>query len=174
MASIHAPATLASKFLNDLLAPIFLTVNRKHTFINDIDVIRQLEKYAAGGYLTSTTKFITIDVENLYTMIPREGALAALGRFCMKHSHQGKIGTFAIDNIMKMARLILDNNYFAYNNKYYRQIRGGAMGSAFTQVLSNIYMLEWEQDLIQHQLVHNEIYGRLVNYFLRNSNKSKI
>ncbi len=86
-----------------MVAPIFLTVNRKHTFINDIDVIRQLEKYAAGGYLTSTTKFITIDVENLYTMIPREGALAALGRFCMKHSHQGKIGTFAIDNIMKMA-----------------------------------------------------------------------
>ncbi len=85
-----------------ILAPIFLTVNSKHTFINDIDVIRQLEKYAADGYLTSTTKFITIDVENLYTMIPREGALAALARFCAKHSHQGKIGTFAIDHIMKM------------------------------------------------------------------------
>ena len=63
---------------------------------------------------------------------------------------------------MKMARLILDNNYFAYNDKYYKQIRGGAMGSAFTQVLANIYMFEWEQDLIQHQTLHNEIYGRLV------------
>ena len=139
---MHAPITAASKFLNDLLAPIFLTVNRKHTFINDIDVIRQLERYAADGYLTSTTKFITIDVENLYTMIPREGALAALAGFSAKHSHQGKIGTFAIDHIMKMARLILDNNCFAYDNKYYKQIRGGAMGSAFTQVLANIYMLQ--------------------------------
>lgn len=139
-----------SKFLNDLLAPIFLSVNRKHTFINDIDVIRQLEKYASDGYLTSITKFITIDVENLYTMIPRDGALAALARFCIKHSYQGKIGTFTVDHVMKMARLILDHNYFAYNNKYYRQVRGGAMGSAFTQVLANIYMLEWEQDLIQH------------------------
>jgi hypothetical protein len=164
VASIHAPATLASKFLNDLLAPIFIRVNREHTFINDIDVIRKLEKYAANGYLTLTTKFITIDVENLYTMIPREGALAALARFCIKHSQQGKIGTFTIDHIMKMARLILDNNCFAYNNKYYKQIRGGAMGSAFTQVLANIYMLEWEQDLIQHQTIHHEIYGRLVNY----------
>jgi hypothetical protein len=61
---------------------------------------------------------------------------------------------------MKMARLILDTNCFAYNNKYYKQIRGGAMGSAFTQVLANIYMLEWEQDLIQYQASHNEIYGR--------------
>ncbi|CAF1607606.1 unnamed protein product, partial [Didymodactylos carnosus] len=140
VACIHAPATPASKLLNDLLAPIFITVNRKYTFINDIDVIRQLEKYATDGYLTSTTKFITIDVENLYTMIPREGALASLALFCIKYSLHGKIGTFTIDHIMKVARLILDTNCFAYNNKYYKQIRGGAMGSAFTQVLANIYI----------------------------------
>ena len=39
------------------------------------------------------------------------------------------------------------------------------MGSAFTQVLANIYMFEWEQDLIQYQTSHHEIYERLVNYF---------
>lgn len=61
---------------------------------------------------------------------------------------------------MRMARLILDMNCSAYDDKYDRQVRGGAMGSAFTQVLANIYMLEWEQDLIQHQLSNNEIYGR--------------
>ena len=162
---MRAPATLMSKFLNDLLAPIYLKVARKYTFINDIDVIRKLEQHAADGHLTSTTKFITTDVENLYTMIPRVGALEALGRFCVQHSNQGKIGTLTIDHIMKMARLILDTNCFAYNNKYYKQIRGGAMGSAFTQVLAYIYMFEWEQDLIQHQEIHHGIYGRLVTYF---------
>ena len=35
------------------------------------------------------------------------------------------------------------------------------MGSAFTQVLANIYMFEWEQDLIQYQEKHQGIYGRL-------------
>ena len=95
-------------------------------------------------------------------MIPRQGALEALARFCLKHSKQGKIGTFSIDHIMKMARLILDTNTFAYKNLYYRQIRGGAMGSAFTQVLANIYMYEWEQNLIKHQNERNEIYGRYV------------
>jgi len=63
---------------------------------------------------------------------------------------------------MKMARLILDTNCFAYQNKYYRQIHGGAMGSAFTQVLANIYMLEWEQGFIKHQTLHKEIYERFV------------
>ena len=157
---MHGPTTLVSKFLNDLLAPIFLKVARETTFINGIDVVRNLEKYVADGHLKLTTRFITADVTDLYTMIPRHGALEALARFCFRHSKEGKIGTLSIDHIMRMARLILDTNCFAYNNKYYRQVRGGAMGSAFTQVLANIYMFEWEQDLIQHQLNRNEIYGR--------------
>jgi hypothetical protein len=133
-----------SKFLNNLLAPIYLQAARPTTFINGIDLVRQ----------------VTGDVKDLYTMIPRQGALEALMRFLEKHSYHGKIGTLTINHIMRMARLILDTNCFAYNNTYYRQIRGGAMGSAFTQVLANIYMLEWEQDLIRYQMEHGEIYGR--------------
>ena len=152
--------------MNDLLAPIFLHVARQTTFINGIDVVRKLEKYVQDGYFKSTTKFITADVTDLYTMIPRQGALEALARFCLKYSKQGKIGTFSIDHIMKMARLILDTNTFAYKNLYYRQIRGGAMGSAFTQVLANIYMYEWEQQLIEYQQSRNEIYGRFVPYLI--------
>jgi hypothetical protein len=72
-----------------------------------------------NGYFKSTTKFITADVTDLYTIIPRKGASEALARFCLKHSKQNKIGTFTIDHIMRMARLILDTNTFAYNNKYY-------------------------------------------------------
>ena len=149
-----------SKFLNDLLAPVYLQAARQTTFINGIDVVRQLETYVTNGHFTSTAKFITADVRDLYTMIPRQGAIEALIRFLEKYSHHGKIGTLTINHILRMARLILDTNFFAYNNTYYRQIRGGAMGSAFTQVLANIYMLEWEQDLIEYQKERGEIYGR--------------
>lgn len=31
---------------------------------------------------------------------------------------------------------------FAYGTQYYKEIRGGAMGSSLTMVLDNIYMLE--------------------------------
>ena len=79
-----------------------------------------MEKYEADGHLTVTTKFITADVTNLYTMIPRIGALEALMRFLEKYSKRGKIGTLSIDHIMKMARLVLDTNCFAYQNKYYK------------------------------------------------------
>ena len=50
---------------------------RETTFVNGLDVIRKLEHYTANGHLKPTTKFITADVKNLYTMIPRQGALEA-------------------------------------------------------------------------------------------------
>ncbi|CAF1151812.1 unnamed protein product [Didymodactylos carnosus] len=94
IASINAPTTLISKFLNNLLAPIFLDVARRTTFINGIDVVRKLEKYVKDGHMKSTTRFIIADVTDLYTMIPRQGALEALAGFCIQLSKQGKIGTY--------------------------------------------------------------------------------
>ncbi len=67
-----------------------------------------------------------------------------------------------LDAILKLAHLVLDTNYFVYNNKYYRQIKGGAMGSPFTMTLANVYMLEWEQSLIESQFEQGELYGRYV------------
>jgi hypothetical protein len=40
------------------------------------------------------------------------------------------------------------------------------MGSAFTQVLANIYMFEWEQGLVEHQEKYKGIYGRSAKHFL--------
>ena len=70
------PTTLVSKFLNDLLAPIFLKVARQTTFINGIDVVQKLKKYVVEGRLTATTQFITADVIDLYTMITRQDPMA--------------------------------------------------------------------------------------------------
>ncbi|CAF0814676.1 unnamed protein product [Didymodactylos carnosus] len=84
-AAMHAPSTAMSAFLNDLLAPVFLRVAEATTFINSTGLIRALEKYVSEGHLQLTTLFVIFDVVNLYTMIPRQGALDALRRFLEKH-----------------------------------------------------------------------------------------
>ncbi|CAF3437009.1 unnamed protein product [Rotaria sp. Silwood2] len=150
VASIKAPARQISSFLDQLLTPIYNYAAKDITFINSIELIRKLKDYTEIGYLTSTTLFVTFDVADLYTMIPRDGAIAALRRFY---------------TIIKLASVVLDTNTFAYKNKYYRQIKGSAMGLPFTIVLVNIYiyMLEWEQKLIQHQNRYHKIYGRYID-----------
>jgi len=106
--------------------------------------------------------FATSDVADLYTMIPRDGALLILNEFLLEHATHGRINGMTIDTLMKMARLVLDTNCFIFENHYYQQIRGGAMRSPFTMTLANIYMLRWEQVLIEHQQLQKEFYGRYV------------
>ncbi|CAF2860801.1 unnamed protein product [Rotaria sp. Silwood2] len=95
-------------------------------------------------------------------MIPRNGAIAALERFCENFSRNRKIRYLKIHTIMQLICFVLDTNSFTYKDKYYRQIKGDAMSSPFTMVLANIYMLQWEQRLIQHQKIYQENYGRQV------------
>jgi hypothetical protein len=159
---MNGPTIGVSHFLDHLLRPLFDRVAKDTTFVNGIDLVRQLEKYRDRGQLRPTTQFVTFDVTDLYTMIPRNAALEALGRFLMQNSIQGRIGNLSVDTILKLARLVLDTNYFVYNQKYYRQIKGGAMGSPFTMTLANVYMLEWEQSLIESQFEQGELYGRYV------------
>ena len=94
--------------------------------------IRALEKHASEDRLSRTALFVTFDVADLYTMIPRQGALEALMRFFVQQLYRGRMGTLLIKDIMRVARLLLDTNYFAYKDKFYLQIRGGSMGSVFT------------------------------------------
>lgn len=160
-----AAATGISHFLDQVLRPLYNQVARRTTIIDSIHFIRRLEFYRDCNRLLSTTKFITFDVADLYTMIPRDGVLLILKDFLLEHTTgNGRINGMTIDTLMKMARLVLDTNCFVFENKYYQQIRGGAMGSPFTMTLANIYMLKWEQSLIEYQNVHKEFYGRYVVY----------
>ncbi|CAF3264845.1 unnamed protein product, partial [Rotaria sp. Silwood2] len=152
VAGIHAPATLVSQYLDELLRPIFNRVARKTIYIDSMDLAKQLENHRNEGHLLSTTKFVTAVVKNLYTMIPKGGALDALYRFCVKHDKD-------------------HTNCFVFDNKYYKQIRSGAMGSPFTITLVNIYMYEWEQSLIEHQQQRNELYGRYIDDIFMTSNE---
>ncbi|CAF4576126.1 unnamed protein product, partial [Rotaria magnacalcarata] len=81
VSSIKAAATGVSHFLDILLRPMFNQVTKATTFINGIDFVRRIENYRNSGRLLPTTLFVTFDITNLYTMIPRHGAIAALQKF---------------------------------------------------------------------------------------------
>lgn len=92
-------------------------------------------------------------------MIPQEEALKSLEEFLV-HFGYNTVKGISIDTIKSLARIVIEENVFTYNNKYYKQVVGGAMGSAFTLTLANIFMWKWERKLSSLQNVHKEIYGR--------------
>ena len=101
---MRAAATGISHFLDQVLRPIFDHAAKESTFVNGIQFVRRMELYRDRGRLSSTTTFVTFDVTDLYTMIPRDGALRILEKFLCKHANQGIISGMTIDTLMKMAR----------------------------------------------------------------------
>jgi hypothetical protein len=129
------------------------------TIIDGVDLLRKLAVYHQKGYFKSSTLFITFDITDLYTMLPQEKSLEILAEFLHEH-HCEKINGISIETIIELARLVLQENVFVYKNKFYRQTIGGAMGSAFTLTLANIFMWKWQKETILSKIPSHECYGR--------------
>ena len=156
---IHCPITKISKFLDRHLRPLFNNICEKIIIIDGTDLIRKLELYQKEGRLKQSTLFCTFDIHNLYTMLPQEDSLKILKEFLETH-HIKRVKGIDLQTIQELASLVLRENVFVYGEKIYQQIIGGAMGSALTQDLANIFMWKWQEELVQDQQETGEFFGR--------------
>ncbi|CAF2096573.1 unnamed protein product [Rotaria magnacalcarata] len=163
VSSLHMPTTGISKFLDKLIRPLFDKYARSTTIIDGVDLIQRLEAYATNGYLNPTTYFCTFDITDLYIMLPQEESFYILTEFLLQYGYH-KIQNIPIDAIRKLAPIVIKENGFPYENIFYRQVIGGALGSVFTLTLANILMWKWEKQLVHRLTISNEIYGRSVPF----------
>ncbi|CAF3282730.1 unnamed protein product [Rotaria sp. Silwood2] len=138
MAGLKSPTIGISKWLDGLLRPLFDRLAYETTILNGVQLIKQVEKWSAT-YLTPATSFITMDVTDLYTMIPQEGGVTAIKRL-IEASGLKQIDGVRKEIILALTRFVMTNNYFYLDGSYYKQIRGGAMGSPLTLTIANAYM----------------------------------
>ena len=148
-----------SDLLDELIRPIYNHHCKDHTIIDGNNLIERLETYAQDGRLQPTTFLCTADINNLFTMLPQDEAIEILGKFLRTYVGEYVKG-IPVSTIQKLAETVLKQNAFVCNNKFYKQVIGGAMGSPFTLTLANIFMWHWEQRWIRHQEPLGEIYGR--------------
>jgi hypothetical protein len=183
MAGLKSPTIGISKWLEGLLRPLFDRLACDITIENGVQLIKQVERWSAN-YLTSATSFITMDVTDLYTMIPQEGGVTAIKRL-LEASNLKQIDGVKKEIILALTRFVTTNNYFYFHGSYYKQIRGGAMRSPLTLTIANAYMyfvkrpiLKWAQricslyyryidDLFIMSNVHADILKSLVKFWNR-------
>ncbi|CAF1027582.1 unnamed protein product [Adineta steineri] len=138
MAGLKSPAIKISRWLDSLLRTLFDRLALDITIINGVQLIKQVERWSVTN-LTSATLFITMDVTDLYTMIPQEEGVTAIKRL-METSNLKQINVVTKDIILALTRFVMTNNYFYLDGFYYKQIRRGAMGSPLTLTTANTYM----------------------------------
>ncbi|CAF4012911.1 unnamed protein product [Rotaria magnacalcarata] len=170
--TIHAPTTNISNYLDEIIRPIFDKECQNTTIIDGASLIQALHQYMRKGLFKPTTLFCTLDIRNLYTMLPQEEALNILVDFLHVHGYT-KVKGISLGIIRLLASIILKENVFFYGNKIYQQVLGGAMGSSFTLTLANIFMWKWQKELVRRQDMTGEYYGRYIDDVFMTWNKSE-
>ena len=154
------PTIKISKFLDDLLRPLFDKMASKTTISSGFELVKQLQEWSTIS-MRQETLFCTIDVSDLYTMVLQVDGVLSLKKmlvyFKLKH-----IGRLKVETIIRLSRFVMQNNYFSYNGQYYHQIRG-AMGSPLTLTIANCYMFFYEQQIVKQ--IHNSfgLYFRYID-----------
>ena len=87
---------------------------------------------------------VTLDVESLYTNINNTEGLCAVEHMFQIHPDP-KRSDKDISNLLK---LCLENNDFDFNNEWFLQTSGTAMGKKFAPNYANLFLAKWEHEAL--------------------------
>ncbi|XP_030068592.1 uncharacterized protein LOC115476378 [Microcaecilia unicolor] len=127
-----------SKYIDRILNPL---VSRAESYVRDsmhyIQMLEQLEPTLNKKDLY----MVGLDVVALYTNIPQDSAIQiACEQFENLHISQLKI-----EVLKQLLTWVVCHNYFKFEDLFYKQIKGVAMGASVAPSLACLYMMHFEK-----------------------------
>ena len=115
---------------------------------------------------------VTADVVGLYPSIPHEAGLEALKK-ALDNRTEKKVST---EDLLKMAKFVLKNNYFEFNGKVKQQISGTAIGTKFAPPYACIFMDDVETRFLETQEFKPLVWFRYIDdvFFIWNHGQEKL
>ncbi|XP_072446725.1 uncharacterized protein [Chiloscyllium punctatum] len=95
-----------------------------------------------------------MDISALYTSIPHNDGIASTASVLNTNNCQSP------NTILQLIRFILDHNVFTFDNQFFIQTHGTAMGTKFALQYANIFMHRFEQDFFSMQDLQPTLYTR--------------
>ena len=95
-------------------------------------------KLSRFNNLPDNAILVTLDVTALYSNIPHNDGIVA----CKKHLDRRALSTTSSEDICQLIKFILENNVFSFNDEYFLQVCGTAMGTRMAPCYANIFMAE--------------------------------
>ena len=105
----------------------------------------------------------SFDIINLYTNIPVTETLQILRNNLFESN---KLNAEMIEELMGLLEVILGQNYFTFNDQFYSQRDGLAMGSPLFGLLADIYLNFYENTFMFFNNIHKHniiFYARYVD-----------
>ena len=136
--AIGTPTCKKAKFLLPFLTP--LTQN-EYTVIDSFRFAEEICKQNPNLYMAS------LDVDSLFTKIPLDEVIdICIDSLYKDDENTPKISKDVFRNLLTVAT---KESFFMFNNKFYKQIDGVAMGSPLGSALANIFICNFENKLLK-------------------------
>ena len=120
------------------------------------DFINSLKSF---DKVTNSILIATFDVQSLYTCIPERGGIEALEHFLSQRPATSKPSTACI---LDLAHIVLSNNYFRFENDFYLQSKGTAMGTKMAPNYACLYMGHFENQYVLN--ASNPFWSKILLY----------
>ena len=125
------------------------------------ELVTRLDQWIQNK-LIKETLLCTIDVTDLYTMIPQVEGILALKKM-LDYLKLKQIQGLRVEAIIRLSRFVMQNNYFSFDGRYYHQVRGGVMGSPLTLTIANCYMFFFERQIVKQVSNSGGLYLRYID-----------
>ena len=142
VSSSGAPTENISSFVDFFLKPC---VSRISSYIRDTTDF--LNKLRALPQLPTGSLLVTLDASSLYTNIPHNEGITA----CEEALNSRELLIPPTADLCRLIKLILSANSFTFNEEYYLQVHGTAMGTRMAPSYANLFMGKLEQMFLHTQ-----------------------
>ncbi|CAJ0940771.1 unnamed protein product [Ranitomeya imitator] len=139
VASTDSILNPVSVYLEKLLTPY---THKTKSFI--LDTSDFLKKIQYINTIPANSILCTLDVNSLYTSITHDTGIEAVS---LTLSEAG-VDTRSQDLCLELLNLVLRENYLLFEDDFYVQICGTAMGSNVAPAYANLYMDHFERDFV--------------------------
>ena len=143
----------AAEYLHHFLNPLSI---RPPSYIKDTYHFVEMAKALR---VPSESFFFSMDVKSLCTNIP-----IIAGIQCVKKAFEKFPDAKRPDRqLLELLEINLTRNDFVFNNEYYLQIKGTAMGKKVAPAYANIFMANWEEEVFSKCRVKPAHYYRYLD-----------
>ena len=136
-----------------------IVLNNNRTVINNLDFINKIRDIK----ISPNYKLASLDIVSLYTNVPVKQTIDILNNNLLTTK---KLDTQKIQELILLLKTVLQQNYFTFDDGYYFQRDGLAMGSPLSGILADIYLNYYENNFFfnNNTFANNIIYyGRYVD-----------